>query len=61
MQLCMAHLLVVSDFRYIQISASSFDNTVILRPKTMFLHQSLPSFEDIDNWRPPKDAPCKAA
>jgi len=53
--------MVVSDFRYLQISASGYQNTVILRPETMFLHHSLPGFEDIENRRPPKDAPCKAA
>jgi hypothetical protein len=61
MQLCMVHLLVVSDFRYLQNSASGFAITVIFRPKSMFLHHRLPSFEDIEKWRLPKDAPCKAA
>jgi len=53
MQLCMAHLLVISDFRYLQNSASGFENTEIFRPKTMFLHHPLPSFEDIEIWKPP--------
>jgi len=61
MQLCMAHLFVVSDFRYLENSASGFENTVIFRPKTMFLHHRLPSFEDIENWRRSNEAPCKAA
>jgi hypothetical protein len=30
-------------------------------PKTMFLRHRLLSFEDIENWRRPKDAPCQAA
>jgi len=57
----MAHLLVASDFRYLQNSASGFENIVIFRPKCMFLHHRLPSFEDIENWRRPKDAPRIAA
>jgi len=61
MQLCMVHLLVVSDFQYLQNSASGFEYTVIFRAKTMFLHHRLLSFEDIENLRPPKDAPWKAA
>jgi len=61
MQLCMAHLLVVFDFRYLQNSASGFESTVIFCTKTMFLNHRLPSFEDIGNWRPPNAAPCKAA
>jgi hypothetical protein len=61
MQLYMTHLFVVSDFQYLQNSASSFENTVIFRPKTMFLRHRLPSFEDIKHQRPPKDAPCTAA
>jgi hypothetical protein len=60
MQLCMAHLLVVSDFRYLQNSASGFENRVIFRTKTMFLHNHLPSFEDMENRRSPKGAPCRA-
>jgi len=61
MQLCMVHHSVVSDFQYLQHSASCFENTVIFPPKTMFLHHRLPSFEDIKYLTPPKDAPCKAA
>jgi len=61
MQLCMAHLLVVSNFRYLQNSASGFEITVIFRPKTMFLHHWLLSFEDIKNRRLQRDAVWKAA
>jgi hypothetical protein len=61
MQLWMAHLLVVSDFWYLQNSASGFESTVILRSKSMFLHHRLPSFDDMEHWRPPKDALCKAS
>jgi len=32
MQVCMAHLVLVSDFQYLQNSASSFESTVIFRP-----------------------------
>jgi len=61
MQLCMAHLLVVSNFQYLLNTASGFENTVIFRPKTLFLHHRLPSFEGIENWRPTNEAPCQAA
>jgi hypothetical protein len=61
MQLSMAHLLVVSDIRYHQNSAGSFENTEIFRPKTMFLYHQLLSFEDIENRRQPKDVPWKPA
>jgi hypothetical protein len=61
MQLCKAHLLVVSDFPYLQNSVSGYENTVIFRLKTMFLQYRLWSFEDMENGRRPKDAPRKAA
>jgi hypothetical protein len=57
----MAHRLVVSYFPYLQNSASSFENTVIFRPETMFLHCCLPSFKNTENRSPPQDAPFKAA
>jgi len=57
----MVHHFVVSDFQYCQNSASSFENTVIFGPQTMFLHHCLPSFEDIENRRPKNESPCKAA
>jgi len=57
----MAHLEVVSDFRYLQNLASSFENTVMCRPKAMFLLHHLLSFKDIKKWRPPQDVPCNAA
>jgi hypothetical protein len=42
-------------------TASGFENLVNFRPRPMDLHHRLPSLEDIENWRPPKDAPYKAA
>ena len=59
-QHCIAPLLVVSNVRYLWNLASNFENRVIIGPKTMFFRHCLLSFDDIDNWRPPKDAPCKA-
>jgi hypothetical protein len=56
----MAHLLVVSDFRYLQISASCFEIIAIVGPETRFLYYRLLTFEDIENPRPPKDAPYEA-
>jgi hypothetical protein len=61
MQLCMAHLLVVSNVQYLSNSASGFEYTVIFGLKKMFLRNCFLSFEDINNRRPPKDAACKAA
>jgi len=49
MQLCMVHLFVVSDLRYLQNSATGFENTVTVLPQTMFVHNHLLSFEDIEN------------
>jgi hypothetical protein len=50
-QLCMAHLLVVSNVQYLSNSASSFENTVIVGPKTMILCHHLLSFQDMENQR----------
>jgi hypothetical protein len=61
MQLQMAHLLVVSDFWYLQNSVSCFEIIVIFGVKTMFLGCRLLRIQDIENRRQPKDAPCKAA
>jgi len=60
MQLWTAHLLVVSNFRYLQNSASCFEIIAIFGPKTSFLGYRLLRFEDIQNLRLPKDAPCGA-
>jgi len=60
MQLWTAHHLVVSDFRYLQNSASCFEIIAIFGPKTRFLGYRLLRFEDIENQRRPKDAPYKA-
>jgi hypothetical protein len=57
MQLCMAHLLVVSDFRYLQNSASDGAKTWILGEESPYFQSHLLSFEDIKNRRPPTDAP----
>jgi len=61
MQLCMAHLLVVSDVWYLQNSASGGAKTLRSDQKWLYFQRRLLSFEDIEHWRPPKDAPCKAA
>jgi len=63
MELQTAHLLVgvVSDFWYLQNSASCFEIIVIFGRKTRFLGYRLLRFKDIQYWRPPKDAPCWAA
>jgi hypothetical protein len=53
--------LVVSNVGYRYNSASGFENTLIYCPKTIFLRHRLLSFDDIENRRPPNDAPCKAA
>jgi len=61
MQLCMAQLLVVSKFRYLQNSASDGAKTWFLAEKSLYFQSCLLTLEDIENRRPPKDAPCKAA
>jgi len=61
MQLCMAHLLEVSNFRYLQNSASDGAKTWFLGEKSLYFQSRLLSFEDIENLRPPNDAPYKAA
>ena len=61
MQLCTAHLLAVSDFRYLQISASGGSKSSFLPQKWSYSQRSLLSFKDIKNRKPPKDAPCAAA
>jgi len=61
MQLCMAHLLVISNFQYLQNSASDDATTWFLGEKCLYFQSRLLSFEDIENRRQPKDAPCKAA
>jgi len=57
----MAHLLEVSDFWYLQNSASCYEIIVIFFPKTSVLGYRLLRFEDMANWRPPNDVPCGAA
>jgi len=61
MQLCMAYHLVVCNFQYLPNSASDGAKTLFLGEKSRYFQSHLLSFEDIENWRPPNDAPCKAA
>jgi len=61
MQLCMALLFVVSKCRYLQNSASDGAKTCFLGDKSLYFQSHMLSFEDIEKWRPPKDAPYKAA
>jgi len=61
MLLCMAHLLVVSDVRYLQNSASSGAKTSFSDHKWLYFQSCLLSFKDMEHWRQPKDAPWKAA
>jgi len=61
MQLCMAHLLVVSGCWYLQKSASSGAKTSFSDQEWPNVDSRLLSFEDIEHWRPPNDAPCNAA
>jgi len=61
MQLCMAHLLVVSDIQYLQNSASNGAKAWFLGAKSQYFGSRLLRFEDIENRRPPEDVPCKAA
>jgi len=60
MQLQTAHLLVVSDFWYLQNSASCFEIIAIFCPKTRLLGYWLLRLEDIKNRRWPKDVPSGA-
>jgi len=57
----MAHLLVDSDFRYLQTSASGGSKTSFSGQKWLYFQSCLLRFKDIEHWRAPKDAPCKAA
>jgi hypothetical protein len=57
----MAHLLVVSDFRYLQYSASGDAETLFSDQKWLYFQSRLLSFRDIKHWRAAKDASCKAA
>jgi len=57
MELQTVHLLVVSDFWYLQNSTSCFDIIVIFGWNTRFLGYRLLKFKDIENRRRPKDAP----
>jgi len=61
MQLCMAHLLEVSDFRYLQNSASADAKTSFSDQKWLYFQNRLLSFKDIEHLRAPNDAPCQAA
>jgi len=61
MQLCMAHLLVVSNFRYLQNLASDGAKPWVFSEKSLYFQSRLLSFEDIGNRRPPKDAPRNTA
>jgi len=61
MQLCMAHLFVISNFGYLQNLASNGAKTSFFGQKSLYFQSRLLSFEDIKNQRPPNDVPCKAA
>jgi len=61
MQLCMAHLLVVSDCRYLQNWASGGAKTSFSDQKWLYFQSRLLSFKHIEYWKPPKHAPCKTA
>jgi len=56
-----AHHLGVSDFAYHTNSASSCEKCAMLGPETRFLPNHLLNFNEIENRRTPKDAPCHAA
>jgi hypothetical protein len=60
MQLRMAQRLLVSNLRYLQNSASDGAKTSFLGEKSLYVQSHLLSFDDIENRRLPKDAPCKA-
>jgi len=60
MLICLAHLLVDSDFRYLETSASGGSKTSFSGQKWPYFQTRLLSFKDIEHWRGPKDAPCKA-
>jgi len=57
----MAHLLVVSDVRYLQNWASDGVKTWIFGEKSLYFQSHLHKFGDIRNRRPRNDAPCNAA
>ena len=57
----MTHRLVVSDFRYLQNSASGCAKTSFSDQKWLYFQSRLLSFKDIEHWRPPNNAPCKPA
>jgi hypothetical protein len=61
MQLQTAHLVVLPNVGYLGNSASYIEIDVIFGPKTRFLVCRLLRSEDIENWRPPRDVPCRAA
>ena len=61
MQLQTVQLLAISDFRYLQNSTCYVEIIVIFGPKTRFLSYHLRRFDDIENRRQPKDAPCEVA
>jgi len=61
MQLCMAHFLVCSNFRYLWNSASGGAKTPFSGQKWQYFQSHLLSFKDIDFWKAPKDAPWKTA
>ena len=60
-QLCMAHLLVGSNFWYLQNSASGSTKTPFSGQNWLYLQSRLLSFKDIKHWKAPNDAPCKGA
>jgi len=61
MQLCVAQLLVVSDLRYLQNSASGGVKTSFSDQKWQYFQSPLLRCKDMEYWRPPKDAACNTA
>jgi hypothetical protein len=53
--------LVVSDFRYLENSASGGAKTPFWSQKCLYIQSHLLSFKDIEHWKATKDPPCKSA
>jgi len=61
MQRCMAHLLVDCGVPYLPNSARGGAKTMFSDHNWLYFQSRLLRFKDIEHWRLPKDAPCKAA
>jgi len=61
MQHCMAHLLVVAEFQYLQKSVCGGAKTPFSYLKCLYFQSHLLSIKDIEHWRPPKDVSCQTA